>query len=248
MTLDEFGRKNGLVLSMSTFDGEWQARFADTELSAGGLLRSVFGTGPSAEHARQDYYDKIRGGLLIFRASSRGLRREIEVPDDLEEPETATETGEPVPAAVSLDDFADEHGLSLRVTRSQSDGRIRLVKFADCYVIDGGRTSYESGKGRTTRDARRAYCANIAGKTLVVHAHDLLSCRQIRVPDNLIESQAPAQNAAEEPAPAYVSLRDFLAAHAPLSVLVTGDGLGLMARKAYEWADAMLKVREPRDA
>jgi len=85
VTLDEFGRENGLTLrSREThLDGMIGVYFEHTTLKDG--RREVGAASISA--ARRCYAEMIRGEILLVHAQQPLSRREIQVPDDLHEPQ-----------------------------------------------------------------------------------------------------------------------------------------------------------------
>ena len=83
----------------------------------------------------------------------------------------------------SIDDFADEHGLTMEVhERSAKPSPTRFyAHFSHCDVVDGMMLVGEFGNGASEQDAVRAYAAAISDKTLVVNAHTQ-ERREIHVP------------------------------------------------------------------
>jgi hypothetical protein len=77
--LGEFADRHGLVMRVTGVPNSLHASFQCCEVGGDGLLRSVYGIGPTEDHAFRDYAQKISGKLLVINAY-KDTRREILAP------------------------------------------------------------------------------------------------------------------------------------------------------------------------
>lgn len=89
MTLDEFGREHGLELAVDGPDGlgRYTVGFHGVMLVYEGRMYGAVASGNSANEARNRYCGIIRGQTISHLPQSPLSRREIQVPDDLHEPQ-----------------------------------------------------------------------------------------------------------------------------------------------------------------
>lgn len=91
-TVDEFAKRHNLTMKVveredwqiSTGQSRFHAEFENAEIKVGNMLCGYYGNGNTSRTAIKDYFERIRGNVLVFHAMDKTKRKEILVPHNLE--------------------------------------------------------------------------------------------------------------------------------------------------------------------
>jgi hypothetical protein len=89
--VDEFANRHKLTMKVveredwqvSTGQSRFYAEFEGAEVKIGNMLCGFYGNGNTDRTAIKDYFERIRGNVLVFNAMSKEKRKEIRVPYNL---------------------------------------------------------------------------------------------------------------------------------------------------------------------
>lgn len=89
ITIDDFAKQHGLVMQVHERTHEQMANpwgdrffcyFEYLEEKDGSILRSTAGNGTSPRNAIENYCNEISNKLMVYKATSKKLRKEIQTP------------------------------------------------------------------------------------------------------------------------------------------------------------------------